>query len=569
MNSRLTLKCISILVIAIFLSTISLSSSVNILAAPAPQQASSEATLPVGSSLSSTQMPSQAPTTLSMAPVSVHAWAKTWGGTGDTVANSTAIDNSGNIYVTGEFIGTTNFDPAGPNLNATFTSYSGTVDAYLAKFNAQGTFLWAKTWGAGSTACVPVSRGCGRDSAGGVVVDGAGNAYVGGLFQNTVNFGNGHSATSNGANGVNNIFLTKFSADGTNQWVRAWGGTAGGEAYSVALDAAHGYVYIEGDWSTTPNTGWVDFNPGGPNGSRRNNGAYDAFLCKYALDGTFQWVRSWGGEGYDDGPGVAVDVAGNVYVNGMYGSTNINFDPNGGPAGQGHPATHSGMLYVDVFLSKFDANGNFLWVRTWGGDANGAGTTNAGGPIAIDGAGNVLIGGRFGCTTCSFNATGSGVLDPTVHSNGDLDAFVAKYDGGGNRLWIKTWGGTGWDATDGLSIDVENNVYASTMFSNTVDFGAGLVTSKGLWDSGILKLSPAGAFQRAKIWGGSGQDYPLGMTMDMLDNLYVTGKFQNAVDFGAGDTADMHTAHGSSDAFLSKFSTDIQWYWVYLPLTIR
>jgi Beta-propeller repeat len=565
MNARLTLTYISFLVIAISLSTISQSSSVSILAAPAPETA-----LPADSSVSPAQIRSQAPTTLSTSLAPVHAWAKTWGGTSETVANGMAIDTSGNIYVTGQFVGTTNFDPAGPNPSATFTSYNGTVDAYLAKFNAQGTFLWARTWGAGSTTCVPVSRGCGRDSAGSVVVDGAGNAYVGGLFQNTVDFGNGHSATSNAPNGSNNIYLTKFSADGSNQWVRAWGGKTGGEAYSVALDAAHGYVYIEGDWSTTPNTGSVDFNPGGSGGLRQNHGTYDAFLCKYALDGTFQWVQTWGGEGYDDGPGVAVDAAGNVYVNGMYGSTNINFDPNGGTGGQGYPATHSGMLYVDVFLSKFDANGNFQWVRTWGGDANGSGTTNAGGPIAIDSVGNVLIGGRFGCTTCAFNATGAapGVLDPTVHSNGDLDAFIAKYDGGGNRLWIKTWGGTGWDAVVNMTTDVANNVYASTMFSTTVDFGGGPVTAKGLWDSGIVKSAADGTFQWAKTWGGSGQDFS-GIAIDVRGNLYSAGNFQNTVDFGAGDAADTHVAHGSSDAFLSKFSNETQWYRVYVPLTVR
>ncbi|MEI7768870.1 MAG: hypothetical protein WCI67_02720 [Chloroflexales bacterium] len=569
MNARLTLSYISILVIAISLSTASQSSSARMLAAPAPLQAVPEAALPAGS-LSPAQMPPQALITLSVAPAFIHAWATTWGGTGNTAANGIAIDHSGNIYVIGEFTGTTNFDPAGPNLSATFTSYNGTVDAYLAKFSAQGAFLWARTWGAGSTACVPVSRGCGRDSANGVVVDGADNAYVGGLFQNTVTFGNDHAATSNAANGTNNIYLTKFSADGTNQWVRAWGGKTGGEAYSVALDAAHGYVYIEGDWSTTPNTGWVDFNPGGSNGSRQNHGTYDAFLCKYALDGTFQWVRTWGGEGYDDGPGVAVDAAGNVYVNGMYGSTNINFDPNGGPGGQGYPATHSGMLYVDVFLSKFDADGTFQWVRTWGGDANGAGTTNAGGPIAIDRAGNVLIGGRFGCTTCAFNVAGSapGTLDPNVQSNGDLDAFVAKYDGSGNRLWVKTWGGTGWDATAGLTTDVGNSVYASAMFANTVNFGGGPVTSKGLWDAGIVRLSPDGTFQWARTWGGSGQDFSA-IAIDTLGNLYSAGNFQNTVDFGAGDAADTHAAHGSSDAFLSKFLDETQWHRVFSPLAIR
>ncbi len=510
------------------------------------------------------------PLTSQAAPAPLHSWAKTWGGTGDTRSAGVAVDSMGNIYVTGEFIGTANFDPAGPNPAATYTSYNGTVDAYLVKLDYGGNFRWVRTWGAGSPDCVPKSRGCGRDSADSVVVDQAGNIYIGGLFQNTVDFGNGHSAVSNAPNGANNIYLTKFSPDGANQWVRAWGGKTGGEAYSVAIDRTHGAIYVEGDWSTTPNTGWVDFNPGGSGGMRQNHGTYDSFLSKYDLDGGFQWVQTWGGEGYDDGPGVAVDAGGSVYVSGMYGSTTINFDPDGGANGLGYPATHSGMLYVDVFLSKFDANGDFQWVRTWGGDADGAGTTNAGGQLTIDSAGNVVTGGRFGCTTCYFNNTGSapGILNPTVHANGSLDAFVVKYDSNGTLLWTKTWGGPGWDATDGLSTNPGNEVYASTLFANSVDFGAGAVDSKGGWDSGLVKLSPNGAYVWAKTWGGSGDDYPLGQGKDSLGNVYLTGSFQNLVDFGAGDNSDAHTSHGTSDAFLSKFSPE-PLSLIFLPLSAR
>ena len=144
------------------------------------------------------------------------------------------MDRWGNLYVAGQFSGTVNFDPAGVNPGATFSSYNGTVDAYLVKFDANGRYQWAKTWGAGSSAtCSSIGQACGRDAANGVMVDASGNAYVAGLFQNTVNFGNGHTAVSNAPNGSNNIFFTKFAADGANQWVRAWGGTTGGEAYTA------------------------------------------------------------------------------------------------------------------------------------------------------------------------------------------------------------------------------------------------------------------------------------------------------------------------------------------------
>ena len=163
--------------------------------------------------------------------VTTYSWTKTWGGSaGSTTAKSMAMDASGNLFMAGEFSGTVNFDPAGPNPSATFASYNGSVDAFLTKFNASGQYQWAKTWGAGFTnaACPSPSLGCGRDAANSVVVDGTGNAYVAGLYQNTVDFGNGHIAISNAPNGKNNIFLAKFTADGTTQWLRTWGGTTGG-----------------------------------------------------------------------------------------------------------------------------------------------------------------------------------------------------------------------------------------------------------------------------------------------------------------------------------------------------
>lgn len=499
------------------------------------------------------------------------SWVKTWGGnTASVMAKSVKVDETGNIYTVGEFSGTVNFDPAGVNLSATLASRNHTVDAFLSKFNASGNFQWVRSWGSGPVGG-NTKMGYGRDAANGLVLDNAGNLYVVGLYQSTVDFGAGIVVTSNAPAGYNNIFVAKFAADGTTQWVRTWGGKSGGEGYSVAVDKARGYVYVEGDWSTSPNTGTVDFNPAGPtHDPHANQGFYDAFLSKYDLDGNFIWAKTWGGEGYDDGPGVAVDEAtGNVYVGGMYGSQNINFDPAGGSGGLGHPATNTGdpigpLVYVDVFLSKFNADGDFQWVRTWGGlNSAGQGTVNAGELVATDGAGNVYLVGRFGCAHCNFN--------PALSSNGDLDAFVSKYDASGNFLWAKTWGGIGWDGAGGVAVDAANNVYVGGMISATVDLGSGPVTSQGLWDASLTKFAADGAFQWAQTWGGSGNDINLGVTLDGVSNAYTFGPFQNTVDFDPGSGVGNHAASGIQDAYLSKFTgafvpLDKR---LYLPLVVR
>jgi hypothetical protein len=493
----------------------------------------------------------------------VYAWAKTWGGTSaSTMAKGIAVDGAGNTYVVGEFCGTVDFDPAGSNPGATITSNNLTVDAFLSKFDSTGTLQWVRTWG-GAPAGTPVGGPGGpdgRDAANGVALDGAGNVYVVGLYQNTVNFGGGIVYTSNAASGANNIFVAKFNGNGTTQWARTWGGTSGGEGYSVVVDKVNGAVYVEGDWSTAAANQMVDFNPGGPTHDwHTNHGFYDAFLSKFDLNGDFQWANTWGGHGYDDGPGVAVDSRGNIYVGGMYGSEdNINFDPSGatntGGLGHAHGAENPVADYTDVnvFLSKFNSAGRFQWVRTWGG----LHSEDAGEMVTVDGADNAYIGGRFQCTNCNFNAgpTGPAVF---LSSNGDRDAFISKYDSSGNFLWARTWGGSGWDSVGGLAVDAANNVFATGFFVNTVDFnqtgGGDSHVSHGGRDVFLNKFDSGGNFQWVKAWGGTGDDLGLALALDMMGNPFVAGSFAGPADFDPGSGVDNHTALGSADAFFSKF----------------
>jgi len=493
----------------------------------------------------------------------VYSWAKTWGGNLDDDVWYVAVDGAGNLYVAGEFAGTNvdlDPDPAKTDLH---TSYGGSIDAFVSKFDANGKFLWAKTWG-----------GSRRDVAYGVGVDSSGNAYVVGPFQDTVDFDPDPAKTdvhtSNAISGTiyhNNIYLSKFAPDGTFQWVRTWGpsyvqnAAGGAEAYHVAVSG--NYLYVVGDFSGDQ----TDFNPWGSHDWHVNHPPssgpifFDAFLSKFDLDGNFIWARTWGGEGYDDGPGVAVDGSGNVYVAGMYASQNINFDPAGGSGGLGHPAHDSGTI-VDVFLSKFDASGNFQWVKTWGGQ----GTEDAMGTVVVDGSNNVYVAGRFASIHCDFNPGGT----PDIHStNGGQDAFLSKFNSSGTFQWAKTWGGSGNDNAMGLAVDGAGDVYTTGWFSDTVDFpGTGVDnhTSNGQHDAFLSQLDSGGTFQWAKTWGGSGDDSS-GVALDGAGNVYAAGGFMGTVDFDPGLGVDNHTSNGASDAFLTKFLSLP--YAVYLPLITR
>ncbi len=494
-------------------------------------------------------------------------WTRTWGASGSEKVGRVALDGAGNLYAAGEFAGTLDFNPS-PAAADFHSSNSGSIDAFLSKYDSAGNLLWAKTWG-----------GSKRDVAYGVGVDGLGNAYVVGPYIDTVDFDPDPLLTdihtSNAISGTfyhNNIFLSKFAPDGTFQWARTWGpgyvkGSVGGaEAYNVVV--AGSALYVVGDFSGDV----TDFNPWGSHDYHANHPAsqgnlyFDSFLSKFDLDGNFQWARTWGGEGYDDGPGVAVDGFGSVYVAGMYGSQTINFDPAGGSGGLGHPAHDSGPI-VDVFLSKFDASGNFQWVRTWGGQ----GTEDAMGTVVVDEANMVYVGGRYASTLCDFNPGGV----PDLHStNGGLDAFVSKWSPDGNFQWARTWGGSGTDSVVGLAVDGLGSVYTTGWYSGAVDFdpGGGLDnhTSNGLKDVFFNQFDANGNFYWAKTWGGSGDDMA-GLAMLGRHSIYVAGGFGGApaetVDFDPGSGVDNHSAAGAADAFVSQFL--VQSHPVYLPLLTR
>lgn len=480
---------------------------------------------------------------------------KTWGGTSSsTQASNIVVDDWGNRYIAGEFTGTVAFDPAGGVSKDTH----GAQDAFLSKFDAAGSFIWVKTWG-----------GIDRDVAIGLALDNIGNIYVSGSFQNTVDFNpEGGESHSSNAGSMNNIYLSKFTPEeGAFQWVKTWGPSDGGaESYSLAVDGTD-HIYVVGDFTGTS----CDFNPWNqPHDVHANHPPapgspygwlFDAYLSKFDTAGNFVWAKTWGGEGYDDGPGVAVDGSNNIYVGGMYASTdpNFNFDPDGGPGGLGHPAHDSGIV-VDAFFSKFASDGTFQWVRTWGGQ----GTDEVGQTIAVDQTNNIYLTGRFGCTSCDFNPGGTEDLHS---SHGDLDAFISQYAANGDFHWARTWGGTGWDSVGSAVTDDANHIFIAGFFKNTVDFGSGSgVPSHGGWDVFLSEFNASGNFQGAQTWGGSGDDMGLRVAWDPAGEILATGTFQGLVDFDPDIAADNHTALGTKDAFLSTFNQLTLDKFFYLPL---
>ncbi len=159
-------------------------------------------------------------------------------------------------------------------------------------------------------------------------------------------------------------------------------------------------------------------------------------------DGDFVWARAMGGTYWDEGHAIAVDSAGNVYTTGYFRDT-VDFDPGPGT----YDLTSAG--WADIFVSKLDSGGNFVWAKSMGGPSE-----DQGWDIAVDGAGNVCTTGYF-FETADFDP-GPGIYNLT--SVGEADIFVWKLDSSGDFVWAKSMGGTEWDMGNGIAVEGAGNL---------------------------------------------------------------------------------------------------------------
>ncbi|MEP3118082.1 MAG: SBBP repeat-containing protein, partial [Alphaproteobacteria bacterium] len=260
-------------------------------------------------------------------------WAKNVGGTNGDQGQSIQVDSSGNSYITGNFQGTADFDPGAGTTNLTS---AGNDDAFIAKYNSDGTLAWAKN-----------SGGTDFDIGYSIEVDSSGNSYVTGYFQGTVDFDPGAGTTNLTSAGVKDVFIAKYNSDGTLDWAKNVGGTSDDVSYSISVDSS-GNSYVTGIFQGT-----ADFDPGAGTTNLTSAGNDDAFIAKYDSDGALVWAKNVGGTSDDYGQSIEVDSSGNSYVTGYFSGT-ADFDPGAGTAN----LTSAGSS--DVFLLKLDSDGNLV-----------------------------------------------------------------------------------------------------------------------------------------------------------------------------------------------------------------
>jgi len=378
-----------------------------------------------------------------------------WGTSSYDVGNSIAVDSSGNIYVAGITYGSLD-----GNTNA------GSGDIFLTKWNSNGKKQWTKQWGTRN-----------NDSGQSVAVDSSGNVFVTGTAGGSLN---GYEDT-----GETDIFLTKFDNDGRKMWTSQWWGTDQLESgYFVKVDTS-GNIFVTG------------FTNGDLDGNG-NAGETDVFIAKLDDDGNHQqWIKQWGTSSNDDGNSIAFDNSGNIFVAGTtWGSLDGN--------------TNAGDDSTDPFLTKFDNDGNKLWTKQWGTFYEDSGSS-----VAVDSAGNIFVTGgtwenldgnesagesdifltkfdndgnklwtrQFGTFYEDYGRSividGSdnifitgytyGFFEGNEHAD-ESDVFLAKFDNDGNKLWTKKWQGTdGWDEAYSVAVDNEGNIFITGFTRGSFD----------------------------------------------------------------------------------------------------
>jgi len=343
-------------------------------------------------------------------------WVDRWDNVDIWQRGDLAVDSQGNSYVFAVFGATVDFDP-GPGVEERSSYYDETTGYYkesmfLLKLDQDGGFIWVLTW-ADDAEIRPRGLATDKDSS---------SVYLVGSFGGTMDFDPSDGLderTSIGNDYAPNAFLLKVDSNGAYKWTDTWGGEYYTHANDVTVDGS-GDVILSGLFDGT-----VDFDPG-PGEDIHVCEIWSAcYFSKFDADGNFQWARdlSAGSPGSPEySPVVAVDSADNIYLAHEFQLV-VDFDP----GTEMDVRTSNGSS--DAFLTKYDPNGNYLWVLTWGGEYDE--DTDF---MTIDAFDNIYTGGRYGHTV-DFDP-GPGVDEHTtkVHAG-----FLSKFTSDGVFQWVATW----------------------------------------------------------------------------------------------------------------------------------
>jgi gliding motility-associated-like protein len=466
-------------------------------------------------------------------------WATYYGGAGGDEFYSICTDSKDNIYITGK---SSSSDFPTQILTSAFWQPANKEndDAVILKFDSQGVRKWATFYG-----------GSLQDQARSICTDTQDNVYVTGET-NSINFplqklANAYYQGSNG--GDYDIFILKFTKNGVRQSATYYGGISIDSGPSVRTDRQDN-VYITGTTFSEnfPTTQLA----GAYNQPTKLNYVSDGFILKFNSNGTCQWSTFYGGSNSDEIRDLLIDSQENLYITGGTGSIDFPFQKLEGAYFQD---TVKG--YDDVFIVKFNKQGNRQWATVYGGSI-----WDDGNSICSDSQDNIYI---TGCTfSTNFPVQQLAGAYNQSYSGGEYDIFVLKFDYLGACKWATYYGGSNSETGTTIRSDSHDNIYItgdsySTNFPTKELIGEYWQPSKATGyndDAIILRFNEKGTTKWATYYGGLSSDAALGLVVDSQNSLYYVGRFCEGaytLDYGNDAYYDKN-GNATYDGFILKFS---------------
>ncbi|AEA45181.1 T9SS type A sorting domain-containing protein [Fluviicola taffensis] len=375
-----------------------------------------------------------------------------------------------------------------------------------------------------------------------MVVDNSGNTYSCGNFYSTLDFDPGSGTHYLTAFNNFDTYVRKLDSDGHLVWVIALGGTEEENALGLAIDNNQ-HILVTGFFNDT-----VDFDPGiGIYQLTSLSSTGNAFAVKLDLNGNFEWAKSFPSTGHSRVKTAVFNANSECFLVGEF-SMEVDVDPNAGTA-------LNTSNYGGVFISKLDANGNFIW----GGSFPGEGWNESYG-IDDTSDGGCAITGSFEYTTDFDPGPGVHLVSPNIISH----IFLVKLSGSGNLDWVKTYGSQYYHQPGSIAVSDQGNYYLTGDYSDTTDFNL-TGTPQVLIGTGrntfILKLDSSGNFIWVKGVDGDA-NFPGRILLDSDENCIITGSFTSHVSFNSG--AITFDSPWNSDAFALSLNASGGFNWVFI-----
>ena len=440
-------------------------------------------------------------------------WATHISGVGFEIGTSITTDTSNNIYVTGNYNSPIIIYDTNDVGHTILYNISQISDVFIVKYSNNGYAQWETR-----------ISGVGNNVVNSIVTDTENNIYVTGAYNNSpvsVYDTNGNTHATLGNSGNNDAFIVKYSDTGYAQWSTRISGIGNEIGNSIVTDTSNN-IYVTGGYTgpiTIYDTNGVGHTTLGSSGND------DVFIVKYSDTGYTQWATRISSAGFEYGYSIATDTANNIYVTGMYRSRVTVYNTNG----NGNTTlVNSGD--ADAFIVKYNDTGYVQWATRISGIGFEYGYS-----ITTDMENNIYVTGGYTGLINIYDTNNKSNIK--LNSLGNVSVFIVKYNNSGYAQWATRISGSEFEYGNSITTDIENNIYVTGGYTesiniyNTNNGGHTTLNSAGNKDVYIVKYNNKGYIQWVTNISGSGDEVGNSITNDMLNNIYVTGRYNSQITF--------------------------------------